>query len=48
MRLSSIGVLSTAAVLLLPLTDVAAGSMKPEPKTAAAVIAADNGWEKAE
>ncbi len=46
MRFSSIGVLSTAAVLLLPFTAVA--SAKPEPKTAAAVIAADNGWEKAE
>jgi hypothetical protein len=47
-RLSSIGVLSTAAAVLLPFTAVAAGSVKPEPKTAAAVIAADNGWEKAE
>ena len=48
MRLSSIGVLSIAAALMLPFTAVAAASTKPEPKTAAAVIAADNGWEKAE
>ena len=46
MRLASIAVFSTAAVLLLSFTAVA--SAKPEPKTAAAVIAADNGWEKAE
>jgi Domain of unknown function (DUF4440) len=48
MRLSSIGVLPVAAVLFLPLAAIAAGSAKPEPKTAAAVIAADDGWEKAE
>jgi hypothetical protein len=48
MRLSSVGVLSTAAVLLLPITAVAAGSAKPEPKTAEAVLVADDGWEKAE
>jgi Domain of unknown function (DUF4440) len=46
MRLFAIRVLSVAAVLSLPL--VAAASVKPQPKTAAAVIAADDGWEKAE
>jgi hypothetical protein len=44
MRFSAIAVLCTAAVLSLPFTAVAS----PEPKTAAAVIAADNGWDTAE
>jgi uncharacterized protein DUF4440 len=48
MQVSSIGMLSTVAFLFLPLASVASGNAKPEPKTAAAVIAADNGWEKAE
>jgi Domain of unknown function (DUF4440) len=48
MRLSSLRVLSTAALLCVSLTAVASGNAKPQPKTAAAVIAADNGWEKAE
>ena len=48
MRLSSIGVLSVVAALALPLVTLAASSTKPQPKTAAAVIAADDGWEKAE
>jgi hypothetical protein len=48
MRLSSICVLCTAAVLSLPLFASAAASPRPQPKTAAAVIAADDGWEKAE
>lgn len=48
MRLSSLRVLFTAALLCPPLTAAAAGNAKPEPKTAAGVIAADNGWEKAE
>jgi len=39
------GVLSAAALLSLPLAAVAA---RPQPKTAAAVIAADNGWDRAE
>jgi hypothetical protein len=39
------GVLSAAAVLSLPL---AAAAARPQPKTAAAVIAADNGWDRAE
>ena len=50
MRLSSIGVsvgvLSSVALLLLSMT--ANASAKPQPRTAAAVIAADNGWSKAE
>jgi hypothetical protein len=48
MRLSSIFALSAAAVLALPLSALAGASAKPQPKTAAAVIAADDGWEKAE
>jgi hypothetical protein len=53
MRLSSInvlpiGVLSAVAVLFLPASGLAASSAKVQPKTAAAVIAADNGWDKAE
>jgi hypothetical protein len=48
MRISSLAVLSTAAVLFLPLAAFAASSAKPQPKTEAAVIAADDGWEKAE
>lgn len=50
MRLSSIGaivLLSAAANLFLPLSALAA-SAKDQPKTEAAVIAADDGWEKAE
>ena len=45
MRLSSIGVLSSVALLFLSIT---AASATPQPKTAAAVIAADQGWSKAE
>ena len=48
MRLVATRVLSAAAVLALPLFAFAAPSAKPQPKTAAAVIAADDGWEKAE
>ena len=47
MRLSKFYLLSVAGALCLPLSALAA-SVKPEPKTAAAVIAADDGWEKAE
>jgi hypothetical protein len=50
MRLSSIGaiaLLSAAANLFLPLSALAE-SAKDQPKTETAVIAADNGWEKAE
>src|SRR5258708_37877393 len=45
MRLFTVRVLSAAAILSLPLAAVAA---KPQPKTAAAVIAADAGGDKAE
>jgi Domain of unknown function (DUF4440) len=48
MRLSSIGILSAVAAFVLPLATLAASSTKPQPKTEAAVIAADDGWEKAE
>jgi hypothetical protein len=48
MRLFSIYALSAAAVLSLPLSSLAAPSVKPQPKTADAVIAADDGWSKAE
>ena len=48
MRLFATRVLSAAAVLFLPLSAFAAPSTTPQPKTAAAVIAADDGWEKAE
>jgi hypothetical protein len=48
MRLSSIYALSAAALLSLPLSMLAAPSARPQPKTAAAVIAADEGWDKAE
>jgi hypothetical protein len=48
MRLFATRVLSAAAVLSLPLSAFAATSATPQPKTAAAVIAADDGWEKAE
>jgi hypothetical protein len=41
-------VLSAAAVFTLTLSALAAPGAKPEPKTAAAVIAADEGWTKAE
>ena len=40
-------VLSAAAVLSLPLS-ACCSAARPQPKTAAAVIAADNGWDKAE
>jgi hypothetical protein len=45
MRIFISRVLSAAAILSLPLAAVAA---KLQPKTAAAVIAADEGWDKAE
>ena len=45
MRLFTTRVLFAAAVLSLPLSALAA---KPQPKTAAAVIAADEGWTTAE
>ena len=48
MRLFIPRVLSAVAVLVLPLSAFAAPSSKPQPKTAAAVIAAEDGWEKAE
>jgi hypothetical protein len=48
MRLSSIVVLSAAATLFVPLCALAASPTKPQPRTEAAVIAADDGWEKAE
>jgi hypothetical protein len=48
MHLSSIGIFSAAVLLYMPFTAVAANATKPEPKTASAVIAADDGWEKAE
>jgi hypothetical protein len=48
MRLFILRVLSAASVLALPLSVFAAPSAKPQPKTAAAVIAADAGWDKAE
>jgi hypothetical protein len=50
MRLSFIGaiaLLSAAANLFLPLSTLAS-STKTQPKTAAAAIAADDGWETAE
>jgi hypothetical protein len=47
MRLSSIGILSAVTAFVLPLATLAASSTKPQPKTKAAVIAADDGWEKA-
>src|SRR5690242_2152317 len=47
MRFFPTEVLSAAAVLLLPLSAFAAHA-KPQPKTAVAVIAADEGWSKAE
>lgn len=40
--------LPTVLVLLVPLSARAASSPAPQPKTADAVIAADNDWEKAE
>ena len=46
MRFSSIGLVRRGHSLACLFTAVA--SAKPQPKTAAAVIAADNGWEKAE
>jgi Domain of unknown function (DUF4440) len=48
MRLSRLYVLPATALLSLPLSVLAAPTAKPQPKTAAAVIAADNGWSKAE
>jgi hypothetical protein len=48
MRLFILRVLSAAAVLVSPLSAPAAPSVQPQPKTAAAVIAADAGWDKAE
>jgi Domain of unknown function (DUF4440) len=45
---SRLCILSAAAVLSLPLSALAAPTAKPQPKTAAAVIAADDGWSKAE
>ena len=47
MRLSQFCVLFIASVVCLPLSLLAA-STKSQPKTAAAVIAADEGWSKAE
>lgn len=47
MRLFPTLVMSAAAVLVLQLSALAAPA-KPQPKTAAAVIAADEGWSKAE
>lgn len=47
MHLSQFCVLSTAGILCLP-ASVLAAPTKPQPKTAAAVIAADDGWLKAE
>jgi len=48
MRTVVIRVLSAAVVLALPLPSFASSPATPQPKTAAAVIAADDGWEKAE
>ena len=48
MRLSHLSILSAAALLSLPLSVLAAPAAKPQPKTAAAVMANDEGWEKAE
>ena len=48
MRLFLPRALSAVAVLALPLSAFAAPSARPQPKTAAAVIAADEGWDKAE
>ena len=48
MRLFATRVLSAAAVVSLPLSAFAAPSLKPQPKTQATVIAADDGWQKAE
>ena len=47
MRLFATPVLFAIAVLSMSLSAVA-GGVKPQPKTAAAVIAADDGWSKAE
>jgi hypothetical protein len=41
-------VVSLAIVLLSTLASLAASSHAPQPKTAEVVMAADNGWEKAE
>jgi hypothetical protein len=43
MRTITIRVLSAVAVLALPLATLAAPSATPQPKTAAAVIAVDEG-----
>jgi hypothetical protein len=48
MRLSAFRVLSAVAVLCPTLSSIASVRATPQPKTAAAVIAADDGWEKAE
>ena len=47
MRLSPFCILSAVSILFVPLSAPAAPA-KPQPKTAAAVIAADEGWLKAE
>jgi hypothetical protein len=47
MHLSQFCILSAAGILSLP-ASVLAAPAKPQPKTAAAVIAADEGWSKAE
>ena len=47
MRLSQFYVLSAACILSLP-SSVLAAPATPQPKTAAAVMAADDGWLKAE
>ena len=47
MRLNQAGVLSAAVFLCLPFTALASFA-RPEPKTAAAVIADDDGWSRAE
>ena len=47
MRLCQFSILSAAAILCLP-ASVLAAPATPQPKTAAAVIAADSGWLKAE
>lgn len=47
MRLFQFCAWSVAGLLCLPFSALAA-SVKPEPKTIAAVIAADDGWSKAE
>ena len=48
MRHLATAVLSVAAVLPLPMSALAASSATHQPKTTAAVIAADDGWDKAE